>query len=251
MRSPVISNTAVHLDIFLIDDPLKEWGLRVLADWLMVHSVTGLVWCEVSPVPGLCQYFSFFILSHLAPKLSSQNDTQRISRRTFDRSGERWGEVGPGSGPGTANTGHTVGPVRQPQQSGRAEVERRGEKGELASSARPARQRLDWGGGGVGTCQSLVCWSLPSQWQPAQLILHPSLLPGLARASPAQPPGEMDNARLGKTTKDWLSRLTIGDSSSGNSKLKLVLTLCLLLTLLSPSERKSQMSGSGDISRDK
>ena len=31
MRSAVISNTAVHLDIFLIDDLLKEWRLGRLA----------------------------------------------------------------------------------------------------------------------------------------------------------------------------------------------------------------------------
>ena len=36
---------------------------------------------------------------------------------------------------------------------------------------------------------------------------HPSSFP------PPPPPGEMDNAILGKTTKDWLSILTIGDSS--------------------------------------
>ena len=167
MRSPVISNTAVHLDIFLIDDPLKEWGLRVLADWLMVHSVTGLVWCEVSPVPGLCQYFSFFILSHLAPKLSSQNDTQRISRRTFDRSGERWGELGP-SLPRPL-PGQTVAPVRLGERGERQERER--------ETAHYMPARLDYTatrGGGGGTCQSPWDASLHSDSQPSSSFILPS-----------------------------------------------------------------------------
>lgn len=169
MRSPVISNTAVHLDIFLIDDPLKEWGLRVLADWLMVHSVTGLVWCEVSPVPGLCQYFSFFILSHLAPKLSSQNDTQRISRRTFDRSGERWGELGP-SLPRPL-PGQTVAPVRLWERGETVERERERDCSLYAGPARlHCNQRWRWWD------LSISVGRLPSQWQPAELILHPSLL---------------------------------------------------------------------------
>ena len=179
-------------------------------------------------------------------------------------SGEvRWARDCPGlrdcPGARVANTHspapETVRTVRHPGPAGASEgqqlssVERRGEESSTIWHWYWHDNQTATRGGGVGTCQSPVSAFLTVT--AAQLILHPSLLPGLARASPAQPPGEMDNARLGKTTKDWLSILTIGDSSLENLKLKLVLTRCLLLTLLSPAERKSQMSGSGDISQDK
>ena len=56
----------------------------------------------------------------------------------------------------------------------------------------------------------------------------------------------MDNARLGKTTKDWLSILTIGDSSLEKLQTKIgfdAVTPHSVPCIESPSKRRSQMSG--------
>ena len=69
---------------------------------------------------------------------------------------------------------------------------------------------------------------------------HPSSFP------PPPPPGEMDNAILGKTTKDWLSILTIGDSSLEKLQTKIgfdAVTPHSVPCIESPSKRRSQMSG--------
>ena len=70
---------------------------------------------------------------------------------------------------------------------------------------------------------------------------HPSSFP-----PPSRPPGEMDNAILGKTTKDWLSILTIGDSSWETVPTQIgfdAVASPSVPCIESPSERKSQMSG--------
>ena len=70
---------------------------------------------------------------------------------------------------------------------------------------------------------------------------HPSSFP-----PPSRPPGEMDNAILGKTTKDWLSILTIGDSSLEKFQTKIgfdAVTPHSVPCIESPSKRRSQMSG--------
>ena len=81
MRYAVISNTAVLLDISLIDDlektllPPNVERLARPADKcirLTAHKYSGYLWSPVN------SSFFLFILSHSACKLSSQNDTQRI-----------------------------------------------------------------------------------------------------------------------------------------------------------------------------
>lgn len=129
------------------------------------------------------------------------------------------GELGPGLCPG-----------RQSGQAGHGREER--------EDCIPGRHDYTATRAGAGgTCQSPWDASLHSDSQPSSSLILPSS---------SRPPGEMDNAILGKTTKDWLSILTIGDSSWEKFPTQIgfdAVASHSVPCIESPSERKSQMSG--------